>query len=760
MIRGTRSRTSSGTSDTSTAEAPSIVVAFDMLESDHYTTGTGGIDLFINQAPFPDIYGDQVNTGVRPDLSAAAISGKDAALFSGANGDFITLHNALSSFGGTYGVWLYFIAQFATLADGEGLFATLFTSAGTGLFQPSVRGNGRLRASVRRVAGDSVRTVEGPAGILVPSGSDPTAGGVGFDSRRGKILFASNQDYQYAATGAFTNGYGKIESEPSTVAPIIGRQSSLFLNGLIGRLYMGVGVATPEFFETLRLINQPIFVTPQRTLTITEPSASINRLYQQSGGARTLSFAGTVAEGADTDIEYRLYDATTGPVSSSDPAWTNITTASGGLWTFGPSVAAAGSKLQVKKLGESALSAATSTGLVLVGSNSLEIGQSNWNKAIQVIFSPYAPMTTGGAATALPSAGDTLKLRRDSGYGSFDPGNRQNFTAVSPVPTNEPTGVYGPTNQGVGGNGLTLDLALMQAAQGYPQGSHFYCIGGEGSATRVPGGAGWDVLVAGIERAGGPGWGEFDVLTITDGEEDANNNVPAGTWPSPAAGTYMANVLATIDGIRTKIGDPAFPVLIGLLGRTSAAASDAAADAIKQAQLAIIDNLPNCGLLVSLIDIALLDNQHPISVGYEYSARRRAQNKLKLKGLVATGATGPKIVSISGVAGNSYIEATVAHDGGSGLLDSFGSSSSTTLDRLDARVNAGVQTAALSSIVSGKIRIPTDAPLVSGDAIGARAYYGGLATLANCVRDNTTYQGSNIGVPLQPTRGWITATVA
>ena len=726
---------------------PRIILRLDVLQSGNYTEGTGGLATIANQeAAFPTISGIQSNTAVRPAVNLTGINGLPGLEFTGANGDFISIQNALTAFGGTDGLWLYFVAQFATLADGQGLFATVFNSAGTGLFQPSVRGNGRLRASIRRVASDTIKTLDGPTNILVPTGV-PTQGGVAVDFRNGTILWASNQDYALANTGTFSNGYGVVDRAPSASAPTIGRQSSLFLNGIIGTLYLGVGVPTAEFFEGLRLSNRTTFNTPQRTVAFDPPASAMgyDKFYHAVAGVADTPIAGTILEGADADIELRLIDAATREPHVA--GWGTIAAATGGVWADTASIPAGSWFRQARKVGERDVDAATDlTNRVGVGPRFLMIGQSNgmyqW-AADRTRFLPYP------VALPTPSADPIRGARRFSGYGYFAPVETMRYDANGPG-TGEP--YEGPLlPNGCGGNGLTQMCHQWYEAEGTPLCVLAYNIGGTALSTWLEGGSSWENMLATIDTADGPGWG-IDGTLLVSGERDA--------ILLTSKADYLTMLGQVHDQLRTATGNPNTKLWLAVTGH-SQVTTDAAMDAIIDATLQYVADDPDARLAYSARDAALYDAQHAVREAYpDLFGPRIILTMRHDMGLTDATASGPEITGGSAAVGGNSANVTVTHPGNATtLLDGSGSPTGSGLTGFTITVDGTPRSIVSATLNSGTIDLTWDgAPTVSD--IDIEYMKGAQPDITNVIRDDTTIPGSEVGAPLRPTNGKFRITAA
>jgi len=109
---------------------PRIVASFDVLDSGHYTTGTGGIATVTSQQGRA-VVGSQSNTSLRPDLASAEINGKDVLSF--AAGDFFTVDGLSTAFAGVPGIFSRGVVQLSAYPASLYCLDVIFSSTGSGL---------------------------------------------------------------------------------------------------------------------------------------------------------------------------------------------------------------------------------------------------------------------------------------------------------------------------------------------------------------------------------------------------------------------------------------------------------------------------------------------------------------------------------------------------------------------------------------------------------------------------------------------------
>jgi hypothetical protein len=759
---------------------PRIVAAFDVLSASNYTTGTGGIATLINQAANTGIVPTQANTSLRPDYAATGINSGPAIQFVAATNDSFTVTGARSAFMGTDGIWCYCVGEFAALPAVSYNIAAIFSSSGSGgLAAFTLLSSGKLRMSCRRVASDSVRNVDST--LLVPTGT-PVAFGQGSDTRRGRVLVAIDQDTQYISTGAFTSGYGAMEWAAATADHLIGRNGSVQLQGFIGRIYLGTGVATPEFFESLRLINQPIFNTPQRTLTVTTLASNLqNKIYRSTAGVVSYTASGAVVVGADASITARLLDVVTRTPATGWETPVAITTSSGLAWSATFNVPDGSWYLEVRKSGERDVDAVVDTTNIIGVSDNITafLGQSLMRNQVTEIGggTAYPPVEFEGS---LPASGDSLRDRRFSyaDYGYFYLAQTTISSQFVPVGTGEPSdyqmasGTGGPG----GGNGsLALGPLLRDLHSGAPSLIVNEAVGGTGIATHLaPSGDSWLRIRAELDEATSPGY-DWTRAVMNIGQTDINQSASYATFHDG-----LIDYIEQIRGLATD-GNALYFYLCPVSWVSAGSPTTVEAHPVYQATWDILDTYDNNNTDGNgRVFIGYTDHDMPRRDGYHlepannpHTMRRLAQNIAYREGLggVTHGARGPELTSIAGTNGGTTIVGTFTLDGGTtlqGLVYDSGDPyfaapayQNTGLTGTLARVNGTPVTPTSVAITSAtQVTWTLPSSLSTGNTIEIGLYTDPSFDQSVMLTDDSNPQGDTIGVPAQPTRLWVSSTVA
>ncbi len=761
--------------------SPIIVASYDVLDAGHYTTGTGGIATLINQqAAYPAISAGQANTAVRPSVDATAVNGLPAMLF--VSGDTTTLASALSAFSGYEGIWIYAVGQFATLTDGQAGLVSVSSSNGTGaLYLASIRGSGALRVSMRRVAADTARTVDSSV-VTVPTAL-PTAFCIAVDYRLGTVLFGSNQDYEYKATGAFTNGNGPTEALAAGAAPIFGRVSSLFLSGYIAKIHIGVGVPTPEYIETLRLADQAVFNTPQRSLTVDSLAQNLRNKIYREGSLEALTVTGRVAYGADASVTARLLDIVTRTPATGWETPVAITTSSGLVWSADIDITDIPNGswyLEVRKSGERDVDAVVDTTNIIGVSDNITafLGQSLMRNQVTEISggTAYPPVEFEGS---LPASGDALRDRRFSyaDYGYFYLAQTTSSSQFVPVGTGEPTTHQMASGKGGpgGGNGsLTLGPLLRDLHGGAPTLIVNEAVGGTGIATHLaPSGDSWLRLRAELDQAASPGY-DWTRAVMNIGQTDMNQGA--------SYTTFHDGLIDYIEQIRSLAtdGNALYFYLCPVSWVSAGSPTTERAHPIYQATWDILDTYDNNNVDgTGRVFIGYTDHDMQRRDGYHleppnnpHTMRRLAQNIAYREGLggVTHGARGPELTSIAGVNGGTTIVGTFTLDGGTtlqGLVydenDPYFDApayQNTGLTGTLVRVNGASVTPSSVVITSAtEVTWTLPSPLATSDTIEIGLYTDPQFDQSVMITDDSNPQGDTIGVPAQPTRLWVSAVV-
>ena len=606
---------------------------------------------------------------------------------------------------------------------------------------------GKLRVLSRRLVADANSDITTAIGLTAGQQSflsvqvDYAAGTV-------RVVIDGLTETNNVTTGGapgWTSGTGQTEATASSAAPTIGRIPGSFgMNALIGSFRFWTGNMPIEDVQARRMAMQAIFNTPLTTVAVDAPTSSLgyNKFYRAVSGVAAVPVSGTVIIGADADIEMRRLNAAT---LAADGAWATIATSVGGVWSASPSIPEGSWYLQFRKVGERDVDAATDlTNRVGVGFVLLMIGQSNgmfeWTGGTKR-FTPYpVPLPT-------PSTNTILNARRWSGYGWFSPTDTMRFNQNS-AGTNEP--FVGPLlPDGCGGNGLTQMCLQMQTEEGVPLCVLGYNIGGTDLESWLTGGSSWESMLETIDVAGGPGW-DIDGTLLVAGERNAID----GT----SKADYMTLMSQIHDQLRTETGDANTKLWVSVIGGTTAATDDEVNEII-DAQLEYCATEADAYLSYSARDAVLFDSQHPVVASYEDRFGPRIVQTMRYDlGLVAAPAIGPEISGGTASIGANTANVTVTQNGGTTLLDAAGSASGTGLTGFTVEVDGTARnvTAALNA---GSIDLTWDgAETISTVDIGYMR--GAVPDVGNCIYDDTTIPGSDLGAPLQPTNGLfrITAT--
>lgn len=472
-------------------------------------------------------------------------------------------------------------------------------------------------------------------------------------------------------------------------------------------------------------------------LTVVEDAPKqLNRIYQRDpAGGYSKSFTVKVPDGGEADIEAQVVRATDG---LEEVAWHRVATTRDGVATFDLRLPDGSHFVRFRKRGEPT-TAVQSINRIGVGDNELMIGQSGMRNFSSLIRRPFP------VALPLPASSEIRNLRRYSGHGYFDPTERIRPTVLGPG-TNEP--IAGPTHSQTGGNGLLEYLRRAQAARGYPVGAYFFPIGGTNLDVWIPGGKGFDEMAAILDAPGGPGWA-FTRLHIFGGESNSIRH------DSRERVTDLYEQI--IRTVRAKTKNPNLPVHIATIGPLNTRPStDESSEAVRQAQLALPDRIPNVQVALNKLDQPLSDNfAHNTPQQHEEQARRWLQNVLFFDRLVPNGCQGPRGADAKALRGGDVVTISVQQDGGKTLVDSGGNPVGTGLSAFELRRNGETLSPVEASLSKGQVKLKyVGLNAQPGDQLAWRYMYGERPDITNVIYDDTSPQGDARGCPMQPSHGW------
>lgn len=755
------------------ARAPRIVASFDALDPSHYTLGTGTNIATATSQNGRRVIGSQGNTALRPDVASAAINSRDVFSFADGGGEFIAVSDLLTAFSGVPGIFRRGPVQIAALPSVIYALDVIFSSSGNGRFFVAIIPDGSIRVQLRRFPGDTIKTIDSALKVSTGVVHDIA---VSADFTTGNVIIRLDQDVELRSTGVFTSGFGPTERAPSSALPQFGRSGTAFFAGLMGRVDWGVGIATRDYLEALRVADQPVFNTPQRSLAVnSKPVTLRNKIYRSSSGVAAVPVSGTVTVGADADIYMRLLDSTTRTPASGWSTPQFLVTSSGRVWSGTPSVPDGSWFGEYRKNGERDADAVVDTSNIIGVSDSITgfDGQSITRNFATEIGGPYPQ-------AVIPAVGDDLKDRRHSvgGFGFYYLNQTVNSTANVPVGTGEPqtlqmvSTVSGSGGSG-GGNGTKKFGTLMRALDGgAPALVVPVSVGGQVLANLLSGGSGWTNTLTVLNAADGPGY-KFTRWVLGIGQSD----MLAGT----SYATYYAQLVAYFAQVRgVMTAGNALYCYVGPPGWLSAGAPTVPnAQAIHQATWDLLDTFGSTATDgTGRIFLGWMDHDRPRSDGThllpsnnEHVACRLVQNIAYREKAASHGARGPKLTSVSGVAGNSYIEGTFTLDGGTTLkgliynpadpMALTPSYQTTGLTGSLMKINATPTTPASVAITAAmKVRWGTPSPLVSGNTFDIGLYITPDFDQSVMLMDDSNPQGDTIGSPAQPTRLWMSGVVA
>lgn len=337
------------------------------------------------------------------------------------------------------------------------------------------------------------------------------------------------------------------------------------------------------------------------------------------------------------------------------------------------------------------------------------------------------------------------KIRRNSGDGSYVMWARLSGGGGVFPTTNEAK--TGPLNDGAGGNG-TIRLAV-EAASLTSIPIEFVCvaIGSSGTPTRIPAdlapgafeaGKNWDDFVA---RVAGK-W-DFDILYITDGEEEGNRTTTFNPGDYTLYQTIWINLMRS-----SEYCDEEVPVLLCVVGpsTTTGAMTDdplrpgySYIERIRNEQLTMIYGGVS-GVYVGDIplDSALEDNQHGTYLRYETKGKRMLRRILYVYDPATYTEACEGAIADSMVCSAGTNEATISFllNGGTGLT---GISSNTNFTGFRFKIG-GIERNVVSSSVSGSdLTVVFDGdPALEGQLIEFENLPGWIPDASNALCDNGT----------------------
>lgn len=318
-----------------------------------------------------------------------------------------------------------------------------------------------------------------------------------------------------------------------------------------------------------------------------------------------------------------------------------------------------------------------------------------------------------------------------------------------------------------GGDGAVRFLNLLYTALSKPVADVQLAVGGTTTSQWMQGGDAYsgtwgnnlyDFIIYAMTSAsvkGAPGWNVASTH-LALGINDAIAGVTKAT--------YKANITAIIAGRRTDSGNASFVYMLRQPGRsTSASITDDVLNDIRQATLEINDTDANVYVPGNTCVHAIEDaTGHMTDEAREIDAAWRARQSAKIAGIAATGAEGPKIASVAASANVAVV--SVTHAGGTTLKDLSGSASGTGITGFRLRVDGTMRTITAAVLSAGTVRLTfSGAALAVGvSSLDVDYHYGRNPDVTNPVFDDDAVDGVTLypGLPLQPSRGWMAATVS
>jgi len=454
------------------------------------------------------------------------------------------------------------------------------------------------------------------------------------------------------------------------------------------------------------------------TDTIACTDLTQDRIYQRAAGGttKTISFAGTYSGTAPTTVEVKIINESGGSTAQD---WTAISSAtiSGGNWSGTLSVPQGGwyhFQARGKDGGGSVLATSTETSNEWgVGILVALLGQSNMSNMIDTVSSPASTDTrtkkhtasgwaavTGNGAIALANALRT-ELTFPVGILAY---------AVSSTALHEP----------ISGSDYWLDLT---AGEPYP------------------------LFTTGLTAVGG----DCEVAIWLQGEGEATIGRDKAVYKADMD-TLLGRILSATG--RTTSNFHFGCALLGAVSTNNAAYHDA----IRQAHLEWGRETTGAFYAGSPVDMPLVDVAHWSAASYARMGKRYAQAIARRLGEASFG-YGPTISSA--VCYSDMVIITVTHDGATGLTEldgTDGGAGVTGLEVSDDDFATTITIEATSFLQPNRILLNlNETPSAS---FKLRYQYGNEPDADNAIYDNTAPGGDTVGLPLQPTQGNVTVSLA
>lgn len=453
------------------------------------------------------------------------------------------------------------------------------------------------------------------------------------------------------------------------------------------------------------------------------------KVYQRVGTSKIISVAFTFT-GSPALIQARVLNDVTSAVVVD---WTTISQNPTGTSGAGPLNVPQGGWYRIE------LRCGVNTGLVSAGSNKFGvgmvialIGQSNMhNRPSTGVKRPLGDVrsvhfNTSNAYARIGNINDTKSANLESdqaGYGS------PSVTIQSAVNGDGFVYIGNLISQN-----LNMPVCIIERA-----------VGGSDIASWMAGQTNWTTFAAAVAAAGG----DFELCVLQLGESDAN--LMSTATMVTRLGQLQGQLKSLTGRNDSNLHFGIVPLGIGsYLG-----SSEGEFGNMRAAHVQYANNTAGAFLWSSAHDTYTSDGVHIVAEGFSRVDRRGVKSFLARLGIGVSGA-GPRITGATRT--GTTVTATVAHAGGSALLDGGGGNGAalTGFQFFDAGA-AGAEISYTTSIVNSTIVFTLASPPV-GALTMAYAMMNNphsasattAPTLSSVVYDNATYYNSTIGCPLQP----------
>ena len=304
-------------------------------------------------------------------------------------------------------------------------------------------------------------------------------------------------------------------------------------------------------------------------------------------------------------------------------------------------------------------------------------------------------------------------------------------------------GAYTTGLASIDGDALVYLANRLAAATGAPVGILPYAVGGSTISTWVPGsGTNWATFAAAVTAAGS----DFEACIWLQGESDAGGDMAV----------YKTNLALVRAGLLSITGraSSALAMAVVPLGpcTTSWTAVEGRFGAVRQAHLEYVSGASGAYILNSALDASLRDGQvHYTQASHDRKARRTAEWVLRAAAGTSDTMQGPTITSAS--RSGATITVTVAHHGGTTLIDGGGGSGSALAGFrvFDGGSAATISATAIASATTITLTLSaTPAGVVTMDYGMLNLTFGSQTPAASSiVYDNQSINGDTLGLPLQ-----------